>query len=273
MSTKNLPNIPLYIGDWEKDCNVLTLEAEAAWLRIVFKMFTNGKQSTYKIPTKGLQNLWRVSEQKSREIVQEFIDYNICEVVVDGRFIEFTSRRFKKENEISEVRKEAVSNRKDRKKTTKPLQSTYKKDTNKVQNTDIDSDYEDEIEDENKNEVEIISREVEILNHLNETAGRQFRENQNNIKHIKARLNENWNVEQLKKVIEIKTLEWGGDPKMEKYLNPETLFRPSNIDKYWQQVLDAEKNPITYKEHYNGNKTGNTSPTVDDFVAAIYGRK
>src|SRR5690606_38412463 len=103
MSTKNLPNIPLYIGDWEKDCNVLTLEAEAAWLRIVFKMFTNGKQSAYKIPTKGLQNLWRVSEAKSKEIVQEFIDYNICDVVIDGRFIEFTSRRFKKENEISEV--------------------------------------------------------------------------------------------------------------------------------------------------------------------------
>ena len=59
MTKKNLPNIPLYIGDWEKDCNVLSLESEAAWLRIVFKMFTNGKQSTYKLPTKGLQNLCR----------------------------------------------------------------------------------------------------------------------------------------------------------------------------------------------------------------------
>jgi len=144
---KNLPNIPLYIGDWEKDCNVLTLEAEAAWLRIIFKMFTKGKQSTYKIPTKGLQNLWRCSPEKMDEIIQEFIDYNICEVSMDGRFIEFTSRRFKKENEISEIRKEAVYSRKDR---TKPKQKPYKTSTKRVQNTENDNDNENVIE--NKNE-------------------------------------------------------------------------------------------------------------------------
>jgi len=46
---ENLPYIPLYTGDWEKDCNVLSLESEAAWLRIIFKMFNSGKQSVYKI--------------------------------------------------------------------------------------------------------------------------------------------------------------------------------------------------------------------------------
>lgn len=144
---KNLPNIPLYIGDWEKDCNVLSLETEAAWLRIIFKMFTNGKQSTYKIPTKGLQNLWRVSEEKAQEIIEELLDYNICEIAFEGRFVEFTSRRFQKENEISEIRKEAVSNRKDR---TKSNQTTYKPPTKDIQNTEIDIENENEIKNEKK---------------------------------------------------------------------------------------------------------------------------
>src|SRR5690606_34051357 len=143
----------IYIGDWEKDCNVLSLESEAAWLRIIFKMFTNGKQSTYKIPTKGLQNLWRCNEEKVSEIIQELIDYDICEINVDGRFVEFTSRRYKRENELSEIRKKAVSNRKDR---TKYLQKTYKDSTKGVQITEIDieneSDIESDIVDENKKE-------------------------------------------------------------------------------------------------------------------------
>ena len=156
MTKKNLPNIPLYIGDWEKDCNVLSLESEAAWLRIIFKMFTSGKQSTYKLPTKGLQNLWRVSEEKANEIIEELIDYNICEIQLDGRFIEFKCRRFEKENEISEIRKDAVSNRKDRvKKPKKVLQKFYKNNTKDVQNTEIE--IENESEYENKNEIVVVT--------------------------------------------------------------------------------------------------------------------
>jgi uncharacterized protein YdaU (DUF1376 family) len=132
---KNLPNIPLYIGDWEKDCNVLSLEAEAAWLRIIFKMFTNGKQSTYKIPTKGLQNLWRCGAEKVSEIIQELTDFDICEINNDGRFTEFTSRRFKRENEISETRSNAV---KSRYSDTNDLQNVYKTSTKHLQTPEIE---------------------------------------------------------------------------------------------------------------------------------------
>lgn len=144
MSTKsNLPNIPIYIGDWERDCNVLSLESEAAWMRIIFKLWSKGKQSTYKIPTKSLQNLWRCSESKMLEILDELIFNEIAEISMNERFIEFTCRRFKKENDLSKKRSEAVSKRKDRKeKNTKPLQNYNKR----LQNTEI------EIENENENE-------------------------------------------------------------------------------------------------------------------------
>lgn len=173
MAKKNLPNIPLYIGDWEKDCNVLSLQTEAAWLRIIFKMFTNGKQSSYKIPTKGLQNLWRVSASEVEEIIEELLDYNICEINVDGRFTEFTCRRFIRENEISESRKKAVSKRKDR---TNDLQNSYKTSTNNVQTPDIDygNDNEDEIKNnsfgKSENLFQIENEDLELIcNYFSQT--------------------------------------------------------------------------------------------------------
>lgn len=144
---KNLPYIPLYTGDWERDCNTLSLEAEAAWLRIIFKMFTNGKQSTYKISTKSLQNLWRVDENKVFCIIEELIDNNICQITKEENHVIFTSRRYEKENLISEKRKDAVSNRKDR---TKSIQNEYKNSTKDIQNTE----YENESENVNEDNLE-----------------------------------------------------------------------------------------------------------------------
>lgn len=135
---KNLPYIPLYTGDWEKDCNVLSLEAEGAWLRIIFKMFTNGKQSTYKISTKALQNLWRVDDLKMLCIIEELKDNDICGIKVEEKYVFFTSRRFEKENLISKVRREAVGRRRDR---TKDLQNSYKRDTKDLQNTENENIY------------------------------------------------------------------------------------------------------------------------------------
>lgn len=143
MAKKNLPYLPLYTGDWIKDCNVLSLEAEAAWLRIIFKMFNGGKQSVYKVSTKALQNLWRVSDEKVFCIIEELQDNDICGIEQDDRYITFTSRRYEKENRISEIRKEAVSKRQDRNKSdtntpTNDLQNAYKSDTNDVQNAEIE---------------------------------------------------------------------------------------------------------------------------------------
>ncbi len=138
---KNLPNIPIYIGDWERDCNVLSLESEAAWMRIVFKLWTKGKQNSIKIPAKSLQNLWRCNEQKMDEILQDLIYNEICEIVIGGGFIEFTCRRFVKENQLSEIRSEAAkSPKKYIKNKAKPKQTKSKKE----QNTENDIDYENE---------------------------------------------------------------------------------------------------------------------------------
>jgi len=136
---KNLPNIPIYIGDWERDCNVLSLESEAAWMRIVFKLWTKGKQNSIKMPTKSIQNLWRCSEDKMHEILNDLIFNEIAEIKVNKEFIEFSCRRFVKENNLSEIRSKASKGNKNSIKKEK----IYKQKVNKkTQNTDIDNENE-----------------------------------------------------------------------------------------------------------------------------------
>lgn len=144
MAKKNLPNIPIYIGDWDRDCNILSLETEMAWMKIIFKMHLNGKQSTYKTSTKGLQILWKSEQSKVNEIIDELLFNEICGIeVIKGGYV-FTSRRFEKENEISKIRSKAVKNRYSKDdKTTNDLQNSYKD----LQSTDID--YENESEYDN----------------------------------------------------------------------------------------------------------------------------
>lgn len=63
-----------------------------------------------------------------------------------------------------------------------------------------------------------------IINYLNNKLNSNFRKNnKETIKHIKARLNEKYTVDDFKKVIDTKYAEWH-DTEMQKYLRPDTLF-------------------------------------------------
>ena len=77
----------------------------------------------------------------------------------------------------------------------------------------------------------------EIIDYLNEKTGKKFsarsRVNQG---HMSARLKEGFTVEDFKKVIDIKCFQWKDDPKMSKFLRPETLFG-TKFDRY----LNEEK--------------------------------
>lgn len=150
---KNLPNIPLYIGDWEKDCNVLDIASEGAWLRIVFKLWTKGKQNTIKIPTKSLQKLWRCSEEQMREILDDLIFNEIAEIEEIAGFVEFTCRRFVKENELSRTRSKARSEGYLK---NKNKSKDNQKNNKNLQNTDNDIDY-DNVNDINTDFEEINS--------------------------------------------------------------------------------------------------------------------
>jgi len=65
----------------------------------------------------------------------------------------------------------------------------------------------------------------EIVSFLNLTLGTSYREsNEKTRTQIRARINEGFTVDDFKTVIQRKFADWGNDPKMSKYLRPETLF-------------------------------------------------
>jgi uncharacterized phage protein (TIGR02220 family) len=68
---------------------------------------------------------------------------------------------------------------------------------------------------------------AEIIAYLNSKTGSNYKaETQLYRKHIKARWNEGFRLEDFKKVVDVKCKQWLTDPNMVKYLRPETLFSP-----------------------------------------------
>ena len=78
----------------------------------------------------------------------------------------------------------------------------------------------------------------EILNYLNQKAGKKFRINaESNLKNIRARLSEGYSLEDFKSVIDKKTLQWNGlifsnGQPASNYLRPATLFNSKNFENY-----------------------------------------
>lgn len=51
-----------------------------------------------------------------------------------------------------------------------------------------------------------------------------------------------YGIDAVKAVIDVKCNQWIGNPDMEKYLRPETLFRKSKFESYWLEAQEA--NPV-----------------------------
>lgn len=80
----------------------------------------------------------------------------------------------------------------------------------------------------------------EAVDYLNEKAGTKYKSNsKNTTKHIKARLNDGYTLEDFKSVIDKKCSEWL-NTDMEKYLCPDTLFG-SKFEKYLNQKINGPK--------------------------------
>ena len=93
-----------------------------------------------------------------------------------------------------------------------------------------------------------------IIEYLNKKVNKKFSyKSVSNRKLIKARFNEGYKLDDFIKVIDIKTNEWINDNKMKNYLQPSTLFRGSNFDKYLNQEVvkqfnDSNKDDVVFEE-------------------------
>jgi uncharacterized phage protein (TIGR02220 family) len=86
----------------------------------------------------------------------------------------------------------------------------------------IGKDRIEKIEDSFPNNNDLLNQ---IVDYLNTQTGKSFKANSKATqRHILARINEGYSLEDFKAVIDIKVKQWLGDSKMNMYLRPETLF-------------------------------------------------
>lgn len=80
-----------------------------------------------------------------------------------------------------------------------------------------------------------------IVSYLNEKAGTSFRASSKDTqKHIKARWNDGYRLEDFFRVIDAKVEEWKYDKKMAPFLRPSTLFG-TKFESYLQQYKEPQK--------------------------------
>jgi len=74
---------------------------------------------------------------------------------------------------------------------------------------------------------------LSVVSLLNEKTGKSFKpDSAATIKLINGRIAEGRTLDDFKHVIGVKAAEWLGDPKMDRYLRPETLFAQANFESY-----------------------------------------
>jgi uncharacterized phage protein (TIGR02220 family) len=79
----------------------------------------------------------------------------------------------------------------------------------------------------------------EVLEYLNQLAGKSYRPVKANLDLITARLKEGFSVDDLCAVVQRKTEEWQGKPDMDAYLRPETLFGARKFAQYSGQLSQS----------------------------------
>ncbi len=111
-----------------------------------------------------------------------------------------------------------------------PIAQKSKENITSINNINISD--KDNSESNNKNRFNY----SKFINSINEAANTNFRNSSNNRKLIHARLADGYTEEELIKVIKFKANQWKDNEKMKKYIVLTTLLRPSNFDKYIQEV-------------------------------------
>ena len=88
----------------------------------------------------------------------------------------------------------------------------------------------------------------EIVDYLNEKANTKYRSSGSKTKLlIKARVNDGFDLDDFKKVIDTKTSQWLNDPKMKKFLRPETLFG-TKFEGYLNEVVVTQPTKKDYSQ-------------------------
>lgn len=103
-------------------------------------------------------------------------------------------------------------------------------------------------------ELLITDQAICVLNHLNTVTGSKFRKCKSSLENIRARLRENYSVEQLILIVDYKHEQWQ-DTKYYEYMQPTTLFRPTKFDGYLQHATRWDTKGRPARNEWDSHRT------------------
>ena len=193
---------------------------------------TKGKGGWFYQTIETVENLTGLTRYKQDRALKKLVDDGVVETDVRG----MPAKRYMKLN-YKRLHDKFVNLPQT------SLQETHKQDCKKTTNKDAENlqtslrvsynnkELNKELKDKELSNKDILSGKpdripyAEIVDYLNEKTDRQFKSTTKKTQSlIRARLNEGWEVEHFKTVIDNKVAQWKDDNEMQRYLRPDTLF-------------------------------------------------
>lgn len=115
--------------------------------------------------------------------------------------------------------------------------------TNRLPETTTETNYSTSISDKPKIDY------AAIVDYLNQQSGNHYRSTTTKTRTlIKARVKEGFTIDDFKAVIDHQCANWKGDPKMERYLRPETLFG-TKFEGYLNAEPQRQRRPVDNSDY------------------------
>lgn len=105
--------------------------------------------------------------------------------------------------------------------------------------------------------------EMEVLSTLNKLTGATWEVGRTYGNNLRARISEGKTLDDLLAVMNMKVDEWKGDPKMQSYLTPKTLFRPENFERYLVELKQQKSGRAHDRKRINDAWEGQQEGEVD----------
>lgn len=221
----------VHIDFWQ-DGFVLDLTPEEKYFYIY--LMTNSKTTQcgiYELPKRIIETETGYNRETVEKLLERFIEYGKIQYNKSSR--EVILLNWVKYNSINSPKVKTLIKKELGAVKYQPFIELYEKSAIQygysMDTVSIDFGEERELRTKKEKEKENKEREeipyVEIIQYLNQTAITNYRHSTKKTKDcIQARWNEGFTLDDFKKVIDIKCKEWIHDPKMNKFLRPETLF-------------------------------------------------
>lgn len=264
MALRNQPYLPLYVQDFLTDEKLIECSAESTgvYVRIMCILHKSDEYGCILLKQKDKQTddniknfALKLAKQMPYDIsiiehsLRELLEEKVLTLEEDLLF----QKRMRRDGILSDKRAEAGkkgANKKSAKDFAKANDETNTQ-ANNLTNTEIEYEYENEDEIDNENNIEIINNEEKIsleeikgiIDYLNLKTNSHYKYSSDKTKKlIRARINDGFEVNDFKIVIDNKADEWLGTD-FEKFLRPETLFS-NKFEGYLNQKTTPKKKTL-----------------------------